>query len=45
MSVGKKISWKMEEGKQYHLPFNIESVGKNIKWKTVEGDGKFGEEN
>ena len=28
-----------KKGKQYHIPYNIESVGKNIKW----GKGKWAE--
>ena len=32
-------------GKQYHLPFNIETVRKSIKWRRGEEDGNLGEEN
>ena len=39
MRVGKK-----RKGKQYHLPYNIESVGKNIKLERGEEDGNFPEE-
>ena len=43
MAVGKNITLK--NGKQCHLPFNIEAVGKNIKWGRGKEDGNFGEEN
>ena len=43
VAVGKIITWK--NGKQCHLPFNIEAVGKNIKWGRWKEDGNFGEEN
>ena len=46
--MGKKITWKKlksEQGKQQHLPYNIEAVGKHIKWGKGEMDGHFGEEN
>ena len=45
MAVGKNATWKKGDGKQYHLPYDIEAVGKNIKWGRGEGDGNFVEEN
>ena len=30
-----------EEGKQYHLSYNIKAVGKNIKWGGGEGGQKI----
>ena len=41
---GRILRWEKGNGKQYHLPFNIEAIGKNIKWGKVEGEGNFGEE-
>ena len=37
MAVGKNITWKKGEGKQYHLPFNIEAVEGRI---SSEKEGK-----
>ena len=33
------------EGKQYHLPYGIETAGKNIKWGRGEGGPQIWEEN
>ena len=36
---------KNGQGKQNHLPYNIEAVGKNIKLVKGEREGSFEEEN
>ena len=45
IAMGKNITWKRGRGKQYHLPYIVESVGKNIKWGRGDWDGNFGDEN
>ena len=45
MAVEKKITWKKGEGKQYHLPHNIEAVENNIKCGRGKENEKFREEN
>ena len=31
MAVGKNLTWKKGNGKQYHLPYDIKAVGKKGK--------------
>ena len=39
MTVGKEISSKKGEEKQYHLSYDINAVGKNIEWGRGAGTG------
>ena len=45
MAVRKNMYNMEKKGKQYHIPYNIESVGKNIKWGKWKEDRNFREEN
>ena len=37
MAVGKNTTLKKGKGKQYYLPFNIETAWKNIMWERGRG--------